>query len=198
MASKLLIDFARDLGSRKIRATAELSLAEDCVTVLFGPSGSGKTTILRAIAGLDRPDDGRIQLDNTTWFDRAAGVDLPPQERAVGYLSQSYDLFPHMTVRENVRYGSSGDSFVDPLLEQFGITELADRRPGALSGGEKQRVALARAIARRPRILLLDEPLSALDTPTRERLRSELRNLLRRAGLPTILVTHDRTETIPT
>jgi molybdate transport system ATP-binding protein len=172
------------------------------VTVLFGPSGSGKTTILRALAGLDRPDAGSILFDGTQWFDDSADLWLPPQARRVGLLFQEYALFPHLTVAANVAYGlhrlarAERAQRLGEMAERFGIAELLARRPGELSSGQRQRVALARAVAPKPRLLLLDEPLSALDTPTREVLRGELRSMLEKAGVPSIVVTHDRTEAL--
>ena len=155
---------------------------------LVGPSGAGKTTVLRAIAGLLRPDTGAIE-EATTWLDTERGIDLPPERRPVGLVFQDYALFPHLTVEQNVRYGARGR--VDGLLERFGLRALARERPRALSGGERQRVALARALAREPSVLLLDEPLAALDAHTRASVRAELHEHLRREALPTILVTHD-------
>jgi molybdate transport system ATP-binding protein len=156
---------------------------------LVGPSGAGKTTVLRTIAGLVRPERGRVALDGTVWLDTEAGVDLPPERREVGLVFQEYALFPHLSVRANVAFG--GRARVDELLERFRIATLATARPGALSGGERQRVALARALARDPEVLLLDEPLSALDAYTRAHVRGELRDLLRELALPTLVVTHD-------
>ena len=185
-----------------ISARASWPLDGAPVTVLFGPSGSGKTTVLRALAGLDRPDAGAITFDGETWFDGAAGVFTPPQARGVGLLFQEYALFPHLSVGANVGFGlhrrprAERDQRVAELAERFGIAELLLRRPGELSGGQRQRVALARALAPRPRLLLLDEPLSALDAPTRESLRGELRHLLEGAGVPAIVVTHDRAEAL--
>ena len=156
---------------------------------LVGPSGAGKTTVLRAIAGLRRPDRGRIALGDRAWFDAAGKVDLPPERRSVGLVFQEYALFPHMTVRKNVEYAqrhAAGD-----YLERFGIAHLEGALPAALSGGEKQRVALARALARDPSVLLLDEPLSALDAHTRAVVRGELQDVLGALALPTLLVTHD-------
>ncbi|MGD9573154.1 MAG: ABC transporter ATP-binding protein [Thermoleophilia bacterium] len=155
----------------------------------MGPSGAGKTTVLRAIAGAVRPSEGRIALGDRALFDRDARIDLPPEERRVGYVFQEYALFPHMTVRQNV--GFAGGGRVDELLDRFGIAHLAGARPKALSGGERQRVGLARAIAADPHVLLLDEPLSALDAHTRDRVRGELHDLLGELGLPALLVTHD-------
>jgi molybdate transport system ATP-binding protein len=164
----------------------ELALAARAETfALVGPSGAGKTTVLRAIAGLVRPSRGRITLDGRVWFD--GRVHVPPEERSVGYVFQDYALFPHLSVERNVTFGgAAGD-----LLERFGIARLAKARPDDLSGGERQRVALARALAREPRVLLLDEPLAALDVHTKAHVRAELREHLRAAGLPTVVVTHD-------
>ena len=172
------------------------------VTVLFGPSGSGKTTILRCLAGLERPEQGTIRCDSEVWFDSGAGRSLSPQQRRVGYLFQEYALFPHLDVRRNLEYGLSHHSRnrrqkrVDSMVDLFNLDGLENRFPRELSGGQLQRVALARAVAQEPRLLLLDEPLSALDDPTRSRLRIELRQLLIKVGVPTLLVTHDRTEAI--
>jgi molybdate transport system ATP-binding protein len=186
------------------RIEGRLALAADSftVTVLFGPSGCGKTTVLRCLAGLERPDRGVIRCGPDVWFDAGRGLCLPPQRRDVGYLSQDYALFPHLTVGQNVGYGlgrftAAGRSRrVHELLELLGLGGLERRLPRQLSGGQQQRVALARAVARRPRLLLLDEPLSALDAPTREQLRRDLRRWLAAMGVPTLLVTHDRGETL--
>ncbi len=172
------------------------------VTVLFGPSGSGKTTVLRALAGLERPDDGRIAFEGEAWFDGASGLQVPPQARGVGLLFQDYALFPHLDVRANLAFGlhrlsaAARSARVAEVAATFGLGGLLDRRPAQLSGGQRQRVALARALAPRPRLLLLDEPLSALDAPTREELRGELRHLLEQSGVPAVVVTHDRTEAL--
>jgi molybdate transport system ATP-binding protein len=170
-----------------------LSLDVDGAPVaLVGPSGAGKTTVLRAVAGLVRPSAGRVALGDWAWFDAEDAVDLPPEERAVGYLFQDYALFPHLSVAENVGFG--GRRRVDELLERFGIAHLRRARPRELSGGERQRVALARALAREPRVLLLDEPTAALDAQTRAAVRAELAALVRELGLPTLVVTHDFAE----
>jgi molybdate transport system ATP-binding protein len=185
-----------------IAARATWSLDEGRVTVLFGPSGSGKTTVLRALAGLDRPDEGAIAFAGEPWFDAARGLHLAPQARRIGLLFQDYALFPHLTVAGNVGYGlhrlprAERAARVAEVSGRLGVADLLARRPGELSGGQRQRVALARALAPRPRLLLLDEPLSALDAPTREALRGELRALLEQAGVPAVVVTHDRTEAL--
>ena len=177
-----------DHALRSFRLSLALDVATETVA-LVGPSGAGKTSVLRAIAGLLRPERGRIALGDDTWLDTASRVDLPPERRRVGLVFQEYALFPHLTVRGNVAFG--GRDRVDELLERFGISGLAEARPGAISGGERQRVALARALARDPGVLLLDEPLSALDAHTRRRVRTELREVLGDLGLPALIVTHD-------
>ena len=164
------------------------------VTVLFGPSGSGKTTLLRLLAGLDHPDEGLIRFRDQSWFDSTQGVILPPQRRRAGFLFQDYALFPHLTVRRNVEFGAPSSVKAAEWLARFGLSGLASRLPRHISGGEQQRVALARALAAEPALLLLDEPLSALDTPTRSRLRHELRRALVEGGVPSVIVTHDRIE----
>jgi len=145
--------------------------------------------VLAVIAGLRRPDSGRVVANDVAWVDRAAGVDLPPERRRVGLVPQDYGLFPHMTVEQNVEFAGGGRT--DELLARLRIAHLAGERPGQLSGGERQRVALARALARDPAVLLLDEPLAALDAHTRLLVRDELGEILSQLGIPTLLVTHD-------
>jgi molybdate transport system ATP-binding protein len=175
-----------DLPLRAFRL--DLSLSVSGTLALVGPSGAGKSSVLRSVAGLARPAGGRIAVDGETWFE-AGRVDLPPERRRVGLVFQDYALFPHLTVRENVEFG--GKSRTNELLERFRIERLADAKPGKLSGGEQQRVALARALARAPQVLLLDEPLAALDAHTRTVVRAELQELLATLDLPVLLVTHD-------
>jgi molybdate transport system ATP-binding protein len=172
------------------------------LTVLFGPSGSGKTTALRCLAGLDRPQRGHIRFGDETWFDAKCGILVPPQRRQIGYLFQEYALFPHLTVEHNIGYGIRGignaerRTRIAEITDLLGLAGLENRYPRQLSGGEQQRVALARALVCRPRLMLLDEPLSALDLPTREQLRHELRHWLSKLAVPGIVVTHDRVETL--
>ena len=166
---------------------------------LTGPSGGGKTTLLRMIAGLMRPEHGQICFGEETWLDTGRKVFIRPQDREVGVVFQDYALFPNMTVCGNLRYAlqrGQPDGIIDELMETTGLQALADRYPGQLSGGQQQRVALARALVRRPRLLLLDEPLSALDPQMRERLQDYLLQLHRSYQLTTILVSHDTTEII--
>ncbi len=167
----------------------ELALEVAGTVALVGPSGAGKTSVLRSIAGLARPATGRIALGADVWFDSTARIWRRPDERRVGLVFQEYALFPHLTVRQNVAY--AGESRADEFLERFGLARLASVKPAELSGGERQRVALARALARDPGVLLLDEPLSALDAHTKSSVRGELQELLRELDLPTLLVTHD-------
>ena len=166
-----------------------ISLTVDSAFALVGPSGAGKSTVLNAIAGLVKPSAGSIRCDQEIWFDAERGVSLPPEQRRVGLVFQDYALFPHLNVRENIEYARRHAA--DEYLERFGIGHLEHARPGGLSGGERQRVALARALARDPAILLLDEPLSALDAHTKIDVRSELQQLLGGLRIPTLLVTHD-------
>jgi len=202
-AGRLTVDIERRFPRGPvIRAAFALDLGYPRTLVLYGPSGSGKTTILRCLAGLEHPDHGRIVAGAETWFDADRRTDLAPQRRQVGYLPQGFALFPHLDVRANIGYGLGGTpaaerrARVDALVRLMGLEGLEARRPGRLSGGQQQRVALGRALAPSPRVLLLDEPLSALDAQTREAVRGELRQLLRDAAAPAIVVTHDRTEAL--
>ena len=170
------------------------------ITALMGPSGAGKTTLLVAVAGLLRPDVGKIALGGTVLFDSARRVFVPPHQRRVALVFQSLALFPHLSAWENVAYGLPPMARVERRaralkeLQRAHVDHLADRRPATLSGGEAQRVALGRALATEPRALLLDEPFSALDRSLREKLGDELRALVDAIGVPTLLVTHDRAD----
>lgn len=166
---------------------------------LVGPNGSGKTTLLRTIAGAHRPAAGVIVVGDRVLFDSARGVDLPPEERRVGYVPQGYGLFPHLRVLDNVRFGLTGPSRSEAgarasalaVLEQLEAGHLAGRWPDTLSGGERQRVALARALVTDPRILLLDEPLAALDAAARRTMRRRLAERLEERAVPALVITHD-------
>lgn len=183
-------------ASGPLRLQIEASVAGGSFVTLFGPSGAGKTTILRMLAGLVQPEDGRIVVDGVTWFDAQRGICLAPQQRAIGFVFQDYALFPNLSVRENIAYAVERHEtrWVDELLELTDLVQLSDRMPHSLSGGQKQRVALARAIARKPKLLLLDEPLSALDMALRTQLQDELAVLHRRFGVTTLMVTHEMGE----
>jgi len=173
-----------------------LEIAPESLLTLYGKSGSGKTTLLRMLAGLEKPDRGKIEVNGKVWFDSRAKIDMPPQKRKVGLVFQDYALFPTMTVRENLLFAQEKKEprEVDKMLALTGLESLANRSPATLSGGQKQRVALARAILRTPDILLLDEPLSALDPNTRRRLQDEILKTHRQFGLSTLLVSHDKQE----
>ena len=172
------------------------------VTVLFGSSGAGKTSILRAVAGILSPDEGRITLDDTVFFDSTTKTCLPMQKRKIGYVFQNHALFPHMTAEQNALYAASGDfrkSAAERVRELFallGIAKTAKRRPHELSGGEQQRVALARALATDPVLMLLDEPLSSVDTATRTRLTEEIADIQQKTDIPFLYVTHSHTEAL--
>jgi molybdate transport system ATP-binding protein len=169
--------------------TLRLTLDVDAAIALVGPSGAGKTTVLRAIAGLIRPSSGRITSGGEVWFDAAKDISLAPDRRRVGLVFQDYALFPHLSVRQNIEYARHRPA--DEYLDRFSIRHLEHARPPELSGGERQRVALARALARDPDVLLLYEPLSALDAHTKAGVRAELHDLLRGLGIPVLLVSHD-------
>ncbi|MCS7251808.1 MAG: ABC transporter ATP-binding protein [Anaerolineae bacterium] len=169
--------------------------------VLFGRSGAGKSLTLRAVAGLFHPASGRIILNGRVLLDTRSGINVPPQARRVGYVPQGYALFPHLTVFENVAYGLRSSSKevhhrVMEWLDRVGLADLAGRRPHQLSGGQQQRVALARALAIQPDVLLLDEPLSALDAPTRSELQALIRTLQRQLNIPVLFVTHQLAEAV--
>ena len=201
MSVSLRASFTRQFAGGPTIHADSLEVAGNGVTVFFGPSGSGKTTILRCLAGLEIPNSGEISFGDETWFAHGKNQ-MPPRDRKIGFVPQDYALFPHLTVTANIAYGLHGRtpeekrSRVNEMLRWLGLEELGARLPAELSGGQQQRVALARAVARQPRFLLLDEPLTALDAPTRQRLRGELRRLLRQLAIPTIVVTHDRLEAL--
>lgn len=194
----ILIDIEKSLFSSKgvFKLEVSFEIQEKEFLALFGKSGAGKTTILRIIAGLEKPDKGIIRVCDSIYFDSYKNINLPPQKRKVGLVFQNYALFPNMTVYENIAYGmDKGDKEkVCLILKMFKLEGLKDRYPNTLSGGQKQRVALARAIARQPKLLLLDEPLSALDYNLRLTLQSELKNIHKDYGLTTLLVSHDKSE----
>lgn len=162
------------------------------VTALFGRSGSGKTSVINAVAGLMRPEAGRIEVDGTLLYDRARRIDVPVHRRRIGYVFQDARLFPHMSVDRNLAYGGSHDR--DRVIAMLGLGDLLDRRPAALSGGEKQRVAIGRALMSHPRLLLMDEPLSALDSEARAELLAHFERVFTDFAVPVLYVTHDRHE----
>lgn len=182
-----------DSASGALQLEVNTQIESGSFVALFGASGAGKTTILRMLAGLTTPDAGRIVVDGVTWFDAERRINLPPKKRSIGFVFQDYALFPNLNVRANIAYAATSRDpcWVDELLGLSGLLALQDRLPTTLSGGQKQRVALARAIARKPALLLLDEPLSALDIEMRIQLQDQLLSLHRCIGLTTLLVSHD-------
>jgi len=164
--------------------------------VIIGPSGGGKTSIIRMLAGLDKPDEGEILFNNTPWFNSGKRINVPVQKRRLGYVFQDYTLFPHLSLYDNAAFAARDRKDIDELFEIFRISHLRDRKPHMVSGGERQRCAICQAIARRPKALLLDEPFSALDVVTRRSLREELKNLKGKFSFPIIYVTHDINEAL--
>lgn len=177
-----------------IQLQVKTTIQTNELVTLYGPSGAGKTSIIRMIAGLMKPDQGSIIVNGETWFDSQQKAFLKTQDRSIGMVFQEYSLFPNMTVFGNLKFalpkGASEDS-IEEILETIGLINLRDKKPNLLSGGQKQRVALARALIRKPSILLLDEPLSALDTAMRTKLQDDILAFHKRFGLTTILVSHD-------
>jgi molybdate transport system ATP-binding protein len=172
------------------------SFAKKNMMVMIGPSGGGKTTIIRMLAGLEKPEEGKIIFGDEVWFDSLRRINVPPQKRRLGYVFQDYNLFPHLNLFENAAFAAVDKKQVDELFELFKISHLKKRKPHMVSGGERQRCAICQALARHPRILLLDEPFSALDAITRRGLREELKHLKDNMSFPIIYVTHDITEAL--
>ncbi|MDR2033974.1 MAG: ATP-binding cassette domain-containing protein [Helicobacteraceae bacterium] len=192
------IDVKKRLKSANgnIEFTFNGSINEGEFVTIFGSSGAGKTTLLRMIAGLTKPDSGSIVVNGEIWFDKARKIDIKPQKRRVGFVFQDYALFPNMSVRKNIEFAlAKNEKYnADRLLELCKLTALQDQKPAQLSGGQKQRVAFARALALKPKILLLDEPLSALDNAMRQELQEELLTLQKTLNPATLLVSHDLSE----
>ncbi len=181
----------------KIDLVVDKTIQNGDFLTLFGKSGSGKTTLLRLIAGLEIPDSGEIIVDDIVWFDSKQKINLPPQNRDVGFVFQDYALFPNMTVKENLAFAikdKTNTHKIDEILELMELTNLANVKPNNLSGGQKQRVAVARTLMSNPKILLLDEPLSALDMEMRGKLQDELLEIHKRFHITSILVSHDISE----
>lgn len=182
-------------GVTDLIVDTELSLQN--ITALYGPSGAGKTTLLKIIAGLIDPEDGFIEVNGEVWLDTSKKINLPPQKRNIGFVFQDYALFPNMTVKQNLLYAAgknADETLISHLLNLTGLSTFANHKPETLSGGQKQRAALARALVRKPSLLLLDEPLSALDNETRIQLQQELLQLHSEYHFNALLVSHDVAE----
>ena len=194
----LIVDIHRDFGGFVLDAAFE---AENGITCLLGSSGCGKSLTLKCIAGIEKPDRGHIELDGVVLYDSEKHINLPPQKRRVGYLFQNYALFPNMTVRQNIFCGlnrehdrAAKEKRLNNMLKLMQLDGLEDRKPSQLSGGQQQRVALARILVNEPRMLMLDEPFSALDAHLRDSLKVELRDMLAKYGKEVLMVTHSRDE----
>src|SRR4030095_3363605 len=204
MTELVVSDVRKNLGGLPILQGATFSAEKGRILALLGASGSGKTTLLRCIAGLERPEAGRITISGKTVFDGSDDIALPPEARAIGLVFQSYALWPHRTVAENVGYGlklrgansAEIQVRVAAILEKLGLAALAARYPDQLSGGQQQRVAICRALVYEPKVLLLDEPLSNLDAKLREEARFWIRKLILELGTCAIMVTHDQAEAL--
>jgi molybdate transport system ATP-binding protein len=193
MPVTITLDFVLRQGDFRLEMAERV---ETLVLALFGASGSGKTTVLESVAGLRRPESGRIEVEGRTLYSSKDGIDLPPRARRIGYVPQDSVLFPHMNVRKNILYGADRGNGVrlDRVLEILEIESLLERSVASLSGGERQRVALARALMSSPRLLLLDEPLAAVDLELRRRIVPCLRRIRDELGVPMIYVSHDAGE----
>jgi molybdate transport system ATP-binding protein len=193
----LRVDIKKRVNGFSLDASWEIG---NELAVLFGYSGAGKSLTLKLIAGLMKPDSGLIRSKGVVCFDSHSKIDLPPQERFLGYVFQDLSLFPHMTVKENILYGAKGvskserDSRLTELADKFHIQDIQGKMPSEISGGQKQRAAFARALFRRPAALLLDEPFSALDRPLRLEMQAFLKEVRKDFDVPVILVTHDPDE----
>ena len=196
-----LENITKSFGGRKVIDKLSMNIASGSFTTLLGPSGCGKTTLLRMIAGLETPDDGKISLGGQCVFSSDEKINVPPEKRGLGFVFQDFALWPHMRVRDNVAFALRAQKKTDNLrskvqdaLHAVQLDEYADRYPSELSGGQQQRVSFARAIVMEPECILFDEPLSALDAMLREEMRSELKSLVSERGITSVFVTHDQTE----
>lgn len=196
---QLSINKTLNFASGKMQLSFQLNIEQHTFLTLYGKSGAGKTSLLRILAGLLRPDNGLIIVNGTTWLDTTNGINLPPQKRSIGFVFQDYALFPNMTVRENLEFAlikGQDPKIINELIEIVELGDLQNRKPDSISGGQQQRAALARSLVQRPEILLLDEPLAALDLEMRLKLQPYILQLHQEYKLTTILVSHDIPEVV--
>ncbi len=190
------VDISKTLNTTEgiIKLKAKFEVKKSEIVTIYGKSGAGKTTILRILAGLSNSEDGYIKVNNETWFNKSKNINISPQKRKIGFVFQDYALFPNMTVRKNIEYAAKSKKKVDELIDLVNLKQLEKRKPATLSGGQKQRVALARALAFDPELLLLDEPLSALDIEMRQEMQDEIIKINRHYNITIVLVSHDLAE----
>ena len=192
----IIVDISKKIGARELTVSFEMDSTQ--MWAIFGDSGIGKTTLLKMVAGLINPDSGVIEVDGKEWFNSSKGINLSVNKRGVGFVFQDYALFENMTLIQNILYAQkiSDKERAKDLLEHVELDRLSDKKPSSLSGGQKQRLALIRAIAQEPNILLLDEPLSALDNQTRKRLQNEIYKIQKEFNIPSLIVSHDKSEVL--
>ncbi|HFC29800.1 MAG TPA: ATP-binding cassette domain-containing protein, partial [Oceanospirillales bacterium] len=181
-------------ASGELLLDIDFSMSKGEIICVFGKSGAGKTTILRMLAGLSTPDNGNITVDKEVWYNSTQKINLPAKKRSTGFVFQNYALFPNMTVRQNLEFACKNKKRVDELLQFTGLVNLQGRLPDTLSGGQQQRVALARALVTQPKLLLLDEPLSALDMEMRQDLQNLILKINKELNISMIIVSHDLAE----
>jgi len=190
----IYIDIKKSFKNANFHFKTEIS--SNSLNAVFGKSGSGKTTLLRLLSGLETPNEGVIKVDDEIWFDSTKNINLTPQKRDTGFVFQDYALFPNMSVIENLRFAqpTKDENFIEVLLDIVELTKFKNKYPELLSGGQKQRVALARAVAKKPKLLLLDEALSALDSTMRVQLQNDIEQIHKRLNLTTLMISHDIAE----
>jgi len=190
----IYIDIKKSFKNANFHFRTEI--ASNSLNAVFGKSGSGKTTLLRLLSGLEIPNEGVIKVDDEIWFDSTKNINLTPQKRDTGFVFQDYALFPNMSVIENLRFAqpTKDENFIEELLDIVELTKFKNKYPELLSGGQKQRVALARAVAKKPKLLLLDEALSALDSTMRVQLQNDIEQIHKRLNLTTLMISHDIAE----
>jgi len=192
----IIVDIEKNLNSHNNLSVLKIAIEipTGSITKIYGPSGAGKTTLLKVIAGLSKPEKGKITVNNTTWLDTANGISISPQQRKVGFVFQHYALFPNMTVQQHLRFATNDETWIKELLAIGKLASFADQKPEYLSGGQQQRLAILRALATKPTLLLMDEPFSALDPDMKTELIRELQILWKKQGTTVLIVSHNPQE----